>query len=198
MRVVCPDCGAKLDLEEAQLHAQGSESLPVRCWMCTRKLVHHELTSNDGGPPTVAIPAVREERSRASRLDKSLSSDSGTLALPQDETIKILAVNGRSQGAEWQLSRPLVTIGRLGGGADIEIDDPRVSRTHCAIEVRQDVILLHDLSSRNGTYIEDRRVLAGQLTDKSQFRIGSTFLQVGVLSLAAAREKKITRINRRA
>jgi hypothetical protein len=190
MRVVCPDCGAKLDLDEAQLHAQGSGPLPVRCWMCTRKLVHQDSSSDEGGPPTVAVPAFHEKRSSASRLDKALTTDKGSLALPQDEAITIFAVNGRSQGSEWHLSRPLVTIGRLGGGADIEIDDPRVSRTHCAIEVRQDVILLHDLSSRNGTYIDETRVLAGRLSDKSKFRIGSTVLQVGVSSLAGARDKQ--------
>jgi len=89
------------------------------------------------GPPTIAVPASHE-RSRGSGLEGSLNSQTASLALPQDEVITISVVSGLSQGMEFELSTPLVTIGRLGGGADIEIDDSEVSRSHCAIEVRRD------------------------------------------------------------
>lgn len=79
---------------------------------------------------------------------------------------------------EYELSRPLVTVGRPGGGADIEIDDPEISRLHCAVEVRRDAILLHDLRSTNGTYLGDSRVFAARLEQASTFRIGSSLLQV--------------------
>jgi len=69
----------------------------------------------------------------------------------------------------------------LGGGADIEIDDAEVSRLHCSIEVRDRTILLHDLSSMNGTFIGDSRVMAGRLEHQSTFRIGTTVLQVNIL-----------------
>ncbi len=180
MRVVCPDCGAKLDLDETQLRGQAAESLPVRCWMCTRKLVYRDSSSAESGPPTIAVPSGPRERSSALRLENSQTSEPTTLALPPNEAIKIRALNGLSRGVEWELSRPLVTIGRLGGGADIEIDDLEISRTHCAIEVRESVVLLHDLSSTNGTYVGETRVLAGRLSDKSKFRIGSTLLQLVV------------------
>jgi predicted Zn finger-like uncharacterized protein len=182
MRIVCPDCGAKLDLDEAQVREQGPESLAVRCWMCTRKLVYEDLINADSGPPTVALPSATQERAKASRLDSSLAPETTSLMLPASAAITISVTNGLSRGTDYHLSRPLVTIGRLGGGADFEIDDPEVSRTHCAIEVRQDVILLHDLSSTNGTFIGETRILAGRLRDKSKFRIGSTFLLVNVSS----------------
>jgi pSer/pThr/pTyr-binding forkhead associated (FHA) protein len=73
-----------------------------------------------------------------------------------------------------------MTIGRLGGGANIEIDDPEVSRLHCAVEVRRDAILLHDLRSKNGTYLGDSRVFAARLDESSKFRIGSSLLQVSI------------------
>ena len=58
---------------------------------------------------------------------------------------------------------PLATIGRLGGGADIEIDDRQVSRLHCALEVKDSSVLLRDLRSTNGTYVADQRVLSAKL-----------------------------------
>ena len=75
-----------------------------------------------------------------------------------------------------------MTIGRVGGKADIQIDDPEVSRLHCAVEVRGDTILLSDLGSTNGTFVDNSRVLAARLNKMSQFRVGSSYLEINVLS----------------
>lgn len=147
------------------------------------------------GPPTIAVPASHE-RSRGSGLEGSLNSQTASLALPQDEVITISVVSGLSQGMEFELSTPLVTIGRLGGGADIEIDDSEVSRSHCAIEVRRDAILLHDLRSTNGTYLRNSRVFVARLEPMSKFRIGSTFLQIKMIPNEKARERNRDRLNR--
>ena len=140
------------------------------------------------GPPSLAVSLLApHERSSRSRLEGSLNSQTASLTLPRDRTIKIAVITGSSQGMECELSRPLVTIGRLGGGADIEIDDPEISRLHCAVEVRRDAILLHDLRSMNGTYIDNSRVFAARLEEKSKFRIGSSLLQVSILSATEGR-----------
>ena len=114
------------------------------------------------------------------RLKGDSVSQTTSLVLPQNQTINIFVAAGRSQGMGFELFRPLMTIGRLGGGADIEIDDPEASRLHCAIEVRRDAILLHDLGSTNGTYLGDSRVLVTRLEQMSKFRIGSSFLQLTI------------------
>jgi predicted Zn finger-like uncharacterized protein len=180
MRIVCPNCGTRLDLDEGQL--AGQRPAQVRCRKCTRMVPLRDSSDTTAGPPTISMnSSVPLERSRASRLDGSLAPQTASLTLPQNETIKISVVSGPSCGIECELSRPLVTIGRVGGGADIEIDDAEVSRLHCAVEVRDGAIFLHDLSSTNGTYIGDSRVLASRLEHMSNFRIGSTLLQVSVL-----------------
>jgi pSer/pThr/pTyr-binding forkhead associated (FHA) protein len=91
-------------------------------------------------------------------------------------------VDGPSAGFQRDLTMPLVTLGRLRGGADIEIDDPQVSRLHCAIEVKGDDVFLRDLRSTNGTYVAGRRVLAAKLDDSAEFRIGSSALRVDIAS----------------
>lgn len=75
-----------------------------------------------------------------------------------------------------------MTIGRVGGKADIQIDDPEVSRLHCAVEVRGNTILLSDLGSTNGTFVDNSRVLAARLNKMSQFRVGSSYLEIDILS----------------
>jgi len=82
-----------------------------------------------------------------------------------------------------------MTIGRVGGEADIQIDDPEVSRLHCSVEVRGDAILLHDLHSTNGTFAGDSRVVSTRLKKMSQFRIGSSYLRIDILSNSKQRSK---------
>jgi len=114
-------------------------------------------------------------------LDWESASPTKSLEIPPGQTIKICVVAGFSQGREFDLSRPLMTIGRMGGKADIQIDDPEVSRLHCSVEVRGDAILLHDLRSTNGTFVGDSRVVSARLRKMSQFRIGSSNLRIDIL-----------------
>jgi len=147
-----------------------------------------ESSSDEMGPRTIAVSSAEpHERSKDARLAGARDSRTSSLTLPQDKTIKISIMTGPSRGKEYDLSRPLVTIGRLGGGADIEVDDAEVSRVHCAVEVRRDTILLHDMRSTNGTYLGDSRVFSARLEDGSTFRVGSTILHVSFLSATLGR-----------
>jgi pSer/pThr/pTyr-binding forkhead associated (FHA) protein len=92
--------------------------------------------------------------------------------------MKLCVVNGQSQLEEFEITKSITTIGRKGGGADIEIDDPEISRSHCAVEVRRDCILLHDLRSTNGTLLLGSRVTVARLELLSTFRIGGTQLEI--------------------
>lgn len=140
------------------------------------------------GPRTIAVSSAKpHERSKDARLAGARDSQTSSLTLPRDKTIKISVMTGPSQGKEYDLSRPLVTLGRLGGGADIEIDDAEVSRVHCAVEMRPDSILLHDMRSTNGTFIGETRVFSARLEEMSTFRIGSTLLRVSFLASMSGR-----------
>jgi len=79
----------------------------------------------------------------------------------------------------YPMSKPRVVLGR--GGADVEIDDPEVSRWHCAIEVKDEVVRLRDLDSTNGTYFGEERVRTAELQHLSEFRIGSTVVLLSIL-----------------
>jgi type III secretion system (T3SS) inner membrane Yop/YscD-like protein len=104
------------------------------------------------------------------------------LALPRDKTITISVIAGPSKGLRHQLTRPLISIGRSGAGADVQVDDPKVSGVHCIIGVKQEMIRLCDLESADGTYVNDERVQAAGLEHLSEFRIGSTWLVLTILS----------------
>jgi len=106
-------------------------------------------------------------------------------ALPKDKTITISVIGGPCKGLICRLAKPHVSIGRSGGGADIEVDDRQVAPMHCAVGVKNDIIRLCDLDSHGGTYVENQRVSAAPLEHLSEFRVGSSVLLVTVLPARA-------------
>jgi hypothetical protein len=171
MQSRCPYCGATL-------HRKDGDQNPTKCWMCTAPLDASAVRPRANNPTIIMQAPFAPRQAGALRLDDKVSPQTQTLVLPRDAMIKLAVVMGQRPGTVYELSRPLMTIGRMGGGADIEIDDPEVSRLHCSIEVRRDAILLQDLRSKNGTFIDGSRVFAARLEETSQFQVGATVLRI--------------------
>lgn len=62
--------------------------------------------------------------------------------------------------------------------ADAHIEDPWVSRLHCAIDRERQTLLVRDLQSRNGTYVNGRRVRIAQLRPGDRLTLGSSTFAV--------------------
>lgn len=70
------------------------------------------------------------------------------------------------------------TIGR-SKEADISIDDPYASEFHARVGYQDGKVLVHDLGSTNGTYVNGRRVTAPIAVAKGDtVQIGKTILEV--------------------
>lgn len=82
----------------------------------------------------------------------------------------------RLEGARgsYRLTGSVTRIGR-GADSDIRIEDPGVSRHHAEIRIGSDVILT-DLDSTNGTYVNGLLVGEQPLRDGAVITIGSTNL----------------------
>jgi len=102
------------------------------------------------------------------------------LALQPGKLMALEVISGVAKGRRYEFTKPRVILGRMGGGADFEIDDSEVSRWHCAIEVKPDSVWLRDLESTNGTYFDEDRTRAAFLMDGAQFRIGNTILEMKI------------------
>jgi hypothetical protein len=103
------------------------------------------------------------------------------LVLPKNKKITISVITGPSKGLAVQMVKPHLSIGRNGGGADIEIDDPQVSDLHCAVGVKNEIVRMCDLDSQGGTYIQNERVEVADLAHLSEFRVGASLLLVTIL-----------------
>jgi pSer/pThr/pTyr-binding forkhead associated (FHA) protein len=78
-----------------------------------------------------------------------------------------------------------ITIGR-GVDCDVQVDDAKVSRHHITLEITDDVRIV-DLGGRNGTFMGERRLVAGQpvaVRIGEPVTLGSTVLMVQSASIA--------------
>ncbi len=89
-----------------------------------------------------------------------------------------------SRRREWRLSEGPNDVGRDRDCA-VSIDSPSVSRRHARVVVTSGAATIEDLGSKNGTYVNKRRVSdAIALEDGDQMRVGSVrmvFRSVGAL-----------------
>lgn len=99
------------------------------------------------------------------------------LGLPTDRKIGIQMLEGADRGHAFVLSKKSrVVFGREA--ADVDVKDPAVSRMHCAVEVYGDVVVLRDLESASGTFLNDFQIKAEVLKEMDKFRLGSTVFQI--------------------
>ena len=69
------------------------------------------------------------------------------------------------------------TVGRAPR-ADFIVDAALVSRLHCRLEAGDNNLDVIDLSSTNGTYVNDKRVKRARLTSGDRLRVGRVELTV--------------------
>ncbi len=92
-------------------------------------------------------------------------------------------MSGAEDGREVVPSSTVVSIGREERNAVVVLYDSRISRRHAQLELVGDRVRLRDLSSRNGTYLEDgtRIVEPTEIPSGSLFRLGRTWLKVDLV-----------------
>ena len=94
------------------------------------------------------------------------------------EGSKVLFVRSETQqGTEVEVSSATV-MGR-SAEADLVLEDPYASDFHMRLVAQENGLVLHDLGSTNGTYVNGRRVTAPtQLRRGDTIQIGKTVMEV--------------------
>ena len=82
--------------------------------------------------------------------------------------MKILITQGSQSGRSFELDAGALTIGRTDDN-DIWFPEKSLSRTHARLEVAGDAATLIDLGSKNGTFVNGRRI------ERASLRIGDAF-----------------------
>ncbi len=88
--------------------------------------------------------------------------------------ILITGSDGRAQEIDLNAFAMPVTLGRDSDQATIVIADPQMSRGHCRLSEARGGLLVEDLGSRNGSWINGSRIQKGLLTTKDVLKLGVT------------------------
>ncbi len=96
--------------------------------------------------------------------------------MPRGRQFILECIEGPVRGKKFELKKRHVVLGRTEG--DILIPDPLISRKHAMIEIlSQTLCYVKDLASRNGTFVNDRRVSYLKIRNGDRIRLGrSVFL----------------------
>ena len=88
-----------------------------------------------------------------------------------------LVLTGLTHPGAFELEPGFNTLGRNPTN-DFRVHDVTVSSFHCEIVVSEDCVLVRDLGSTNGTYIDGQPVQEAQLTSGRILRLGSAELRL--------------------
>jgi pSer/pThr/pTyr-binding forkhead associated (FHA) protein len=185
--IECTSCHARYQYDEERFERKPSKK--IKCAKCASVF---EIQNPAFAPKSAlsfgdSTSARREEtRTRAQAPQDTTAQaplpqkDTGpiqTPQLPRGRRLSIAIIAGDDAGTVYRVEKPRITIGR--SGADLTINDSEASRQHAAIEVRDQVVLLEDLKSTNGTIVDGVKLTEpAEIQDKSEFQIGGTTLML--------------------
>jgi len=93
-------------------------------------------------------------------------------------TARLTIVSGPEAGRSIDIPGHRLTIGR-DASATVRIEDDRASRLHAAIEPRPEGLVVLDLDSSNGLFVNDQLVSEHLLREGDVLTIGHTHIRFG-------------------
>ncbi|MBN2381637.1 FHA domain-containing protein [bacterium] len=162
MRLECPRCSFSFTIDEASL----ASTRQLFCPQCNQ-IITLPLKSVEVKP---AHEILTTSRMGTLKLDQY-----GELSLPVNKKISLtLFAGGQSGSQRYEITAPLTRIGRKIG--DILIDHPSISPQHAVLEVYDDIFIIRDLNSRQGTFVNKVKVSSHELHSTDEIRLGKCLL----------------------
>jgi predicted Zn finger-like uncharacterized protein len=203
--IQCPSCKTKYKFDESKLGQAPSKK--IRCPKCKGiiEVVNRSITTGqshvaieDHDQTTQSKPDAKPDLdalysrppTTKVRLDALVSDtyrgmgEAATDAdstMPKNKKLSLALIGGSNPGSIYPIVKSVTTIGR--GEADIIIQDVEASRQHAQIEIVGDRIVLRDLNSTNGTFVNDENISVVDLDNHSEFRIGTTVFMLIITDL---------------
>jgi predicted Zn finger-like uncharacterized protein len=200
MIIVCPGCQAKYKFDETKLGERPKAK--TRCARCggtieienpligALTLPPEDEPAIQPPPPPPAPQTHPDEKLRTQRQMAVGEADPaggqtitgqdlhklGILELPKDRRFSLAVIQGPATGQIFQLTKTRTTLGR--SGCDINLNDPECSRQHAVVEIFGDRVILRDLGSTNGTFIDVDKIEHSEMSNQMEFRIGGHVLML--------------------
>ena len=173
----CEECGSRLVVSKSSDNSQVPSYVPP---VASNPGVRISSITSVGVPPLVDKPVPGKQNSFENPAPKKGSH------------ARLTIERGGSADTDFPLSSEESYIGRWdadnGIFPDVDLDahdpDAKVSRRHARIIYRNDVYMIEDLGSTNGTFVNrGRRLLPGSpqvLNEGDEIIVGKTFLRFRV------------------
>ncbi len=186
MIIECDRCYARYKYDETRF--EGRASKKVRCTKCLSVFEIYNTHAYEagtpvgiGGPEETVFRLGEEGKKSSDTTSKRIATAAprragGDLKLPASAKLSLAVIAGPESGKIFQIEKPRVVIGRHD--ADINVDDPEVSRQHAALEISNERITLVDLGSTNGTFMGDEPVKEASIDNQGEFTIGGSTLML--------------------
>ena len=135
--------------------------------IATRMAQHGRSAEEQAPAPEAAVPgATMIYKPRTQPTEAASLAELGV-----EREVAVLSWNDERRVLDQKRS----VLGR-SRDADVQIEDPNVSRRHAEIVQEGSVYWLVDLGSTNGTEVDGKRVSRARLGDGSRFTVGETTL----------------------
>jgi diguanylate cyclase (GGDEF)-like protein len=95
---------------------------------------------------------------------------------PAPNEAALVVIYGMDLGKKFNLDKPTIVIGR-SSKSTIQVDQESVSRSHAKLINNGNALVLTDLGSTNGTYVNDEPITEAVLHDGDLIKIGRTIFK---------------------
>jgi V8-like Glu-specific endopeptidase len=148
------------------LEASKSQAPPLAAGPPVHQASHSPAPIHQSSPPPPPVhtaptppPPPRPAPPRIAPEDQGMTVDlSRTVAITADASVdygSIKFISGPLAGREFEIKTDGEFVGRDSSAAQIVIADPRISKKHLWIGVKDGRVVIVDQDSRNGTFIND-------------------------------------------
>ncbi|MHC4249923.1 MAG: protein kinase domain-containing protein [Planctomycetota bacterium] len=156
--VRCVACGAEFAVGSDARDGAG----PVRCPQCLRRLSDAMPVARGGTPaPPDDVPDVTQELEAAPAPP---GPGTALLVEPKDGAPVDLGVEVGER----------VELGRAPGEGGCAVEDAALSRRHCSVANEGGRLVVEDLGSRNGTFVNGERIVRRNLRPGDEIEIGES------------------------
>ncbi|HSS43910.1 MAG TPA: FHA domain-containing protein [Thermoanaerobaculia bacterium] len=188
MIIACDQCYARYKYDENRF--EGKASRKVRCTKCLAvfEIANPRLSGEAPAASSAASPDETISRPLGegkSPPDPTTRQNLGAivrrlepseLKLPAHAKLSLAVIAGPESGRIFLIEKARVVIGRHD--ADINVDDPEISRQHAALEISGEKVMLVDLGSTNGTFMGEEPVKECEIENQGEFSIGGSTLML--------------------
>jgi predicted Zn finger-like uncharacterized protein len=186
--IECDRCYARYKYDEARF--EGRASKKVRCTRCLAVFEIFNTRAYEASSPLPSsapeetifrLPtdeARRDPEPTPPKRSVTAARRPGAteLKMPVSSKLSLAVIAGPESGKIYPIEKPRVVIGRHD--ADINVDDPEISRQHAALEIAGEKVVLVDLGSTNGTFMGEEPIQAVPIENQGEFSIGGSTLML--------------------